>query len=605
VVRAHPTVPERKITEHSHQVTDKASLFVRPRYKRRYKWRLRMTALMRNKSGEYVARKGIPKDVRKEFERLYGTGWEARLTLPAHLTEAEAKAKHSEWLAEIETRIETLRAIAKGKGQPLTQMQAHALAGRWYHWFTRQYEDNPGTQEHWRELHDTLVWSVIYPHAPNEVLENPVADPTWEWAKAPEVREAVRPLIAQEARAASFLADEGIALNADAYALFVDAVADNLPHAFTLLERRAGGDYSPDVTPESFPPFVYGAAAQASGISCWALFEAFVMAKQPADSTVGRWRAVFLEMQLKFAAVGASGITEDNARSWIRGLINEERSALTVREVWLSSSRRVFSWGVDQKHVSKNPFTNVKVDVPKQVRTRETGKAFTPEEAQTILRAALACEKPKTPWERTKRWVPWLCAYSGARSGEITQLRGSDIAHRGSFHVMKLTPEAGTVKTGQVRVVPLHTHIIAQGFLEAVKQVGKGALFYNDRTPQRISTDPLKPSRSRAATARAHLGEWVRELGVTDPELSPNHAWRHTFKQIADRVGIPEKIHDAITGHAPASEGRKYGAPTVGDMAKALRKFPRYKLDEKSSPKGDGRVSRDGKHKRTRGTKKH
>jgi hypothetical protein len=65
--------------------------------------------------------------------------------------------------------------------------------------------------------------------------------------------------------------------------------------------------------------------------------------------------------------------------------------------------------------------------------------------------------------------------------------------------------------------------------------------------------------------------------------LSPTHAWRHTFKQIADRVGIPEKIHDAITGHAPASEGRKYGAPTVEDMAKALRKFPRYKVSDMSS----------------------
>ena len=142
-----------------------------------------MTALTRNKSGEYVARKGIPKDVRREYERLYGTGWEARLTLPAHLTEAQAKAKHGEWLADIETRIETLRAVAKGKGQPLTQMQAHALAGRWYRWFTKQYEDNPGDPEHWRDLHDTLIWSVIYPHAPDEVLENLAADPTWEWAK--------------------------------------------------------------------------------------------------------------------------------------------------------------------------------------------------------------------------------------------------------------------------------------------------------------------------------------------------------------------------------------------------------------------------------------
>jgi hypothetical protein len=70
-------------------------------------------------------------------------------------------------------------------------------------------------------------------------------------------------------------------------------------------------------------------------------------------------------------------------------------------------------------------------------------------------------------------------------------------------------------------------------------------------------------------------------------------------------VGIPERTHDAITGHAPSSEGQKYVTPTVEDLAKALKKFPKYKLDEQSSPKGDSRVSRDGKHKRTRGTKKN
>ena len=161
MVRAHPTVPDQKISKHFHEVADKAALFVRPPYKRRYKWRVRMTALTRNKSGDYVARKVIPKNVQQAYAKLYGVSWEVRLTLPAHLTEAEAKAKHGEWLAEIETRIEALRAAAKGKGQPLTQMQARALSGRWYHWFTRQYEADPGDPKHWRDLHDSLVWDVM------------------------------------------------------------------------------------------------------------------------------------------------------------------------------------------------------------------------------------------------------------------------------------------------------------------------------------------------------------------------------------------------------------------------------------------------------------
>jgi hypothetical protein len=85
---------------------------------------------------------------------------------------------------------------------------------------------------------------------------------------------------------------------------------------------------------------------------------------------------------------------------------------------------------------------------------------------------------------------------------------------------MTLTPEAGTIKTRQTRIVPIHEHIIEQGFLDVVRQVGSGPLFYNASEKPRAKADPLKPTRSRAATARAHLSDWVRELGVNDPEVN-------------------------------------------------------------------------------------
>jgi integrase len=72
------------------------------------------------------------------------------------------------------------------------------------------------------------------------------------------------------------------------------------------------------------------------------------------------------------------------------------------------------------------------------------------------------------------------------------------------------------------------------------------------------------------------LERW--KLGVADDELKPNHAWRHTFKQRADRAGISERMSDYITGHAQRTVGAKYGAATVEDMAAALEKFPRYDI---------------------------
>jgi integrase len=526
--------------------------------------------------GHWFARKVIPKDVREDYQRLFGVKREAHFKLPGDTPKHEAKARHGEFVSEIETRIATLRARRNGEGQPLTRLNAIALAGRWYSWFLSQHTDAPGTPRRWRELGEAFAHAVEC-HLPDDD-DRVHPDDDWIAMKASADFATLRPLIAEEARTAAFLASEGIALDRAAQDMFIDAVVDNFPRAVAVLERRANGDYSRDDTPDSFPPFTEG-PVRSAGVSCWELFGAYVTAIKPAPGTVGRWRCVFEEMQREFAEVGADGITEDAARKWIHGLITETRGARTVREIWLKAARRVFSWARQHKRIRQNPFKEVTVDVPRKVQTREEGRSFSAAEANTILRASLAYEKPTTPTQRARRWVPWLCAYSGARAGEITQLRGCDVEDRNGLYVMKLTPDAGTQKKGEIRVVPLHEHIIAQGFIEMVRQVGKGALFFNDRTPQQVSDNPLKPVRSRAATAREQLGAWVRKLGVNDPGISPNHAWRHVFKRIADESEIPEKMHDAITGHAQATEGRKYGPPGVAAMAEALKKFPRYSLD--------------------------
>jgi len=140
-----------------------------------------------------------------DYARLYGHKREAPLKLPAGTPRHEAKVRLGEWEAEIETRVATLRAKRNGAGQPLTKLNAIALAGRWYNWFVKQNEADPGPAKRWEELEDHFVWNVLHPEAPDSYLENPEADPHWEWSKEPDVRRAVRPQVAELARVASFL----------------------------------------------------------------------------------------------------------------------------------------------------------------------------------------------------------------------------------------------------------------------------------------------------------------------------------------------------------------------------------------------------------------
>ncbi|MGM4957816.1 tyrosine-type recombinase/integrase [Bradyrhizobium sp. 604_D8_N2_3] len=529
-----------------------------------------MAGLSKTSTGTYTARKAIPKDIRDAYAAKYGNAWEEKFRLNGGASPHEARARYGEWLADIETRIGSLRAAKKNGPQPLTRQNAYALSGRWYAWFIAQHEKDLCTPAHWRALADTLVWNVIRPHATEEYEERPRDDPRWDWQVHPDVRDEVRPAIAIEARTAAFLLEQGLSLTPDATNLFLDAVSDNLLPAFQRLEAMARGDYSPDAHQQVFPRFEE--ATGSTPVKAMELFQSWAKAVQPAEGTVYRWTAVFKEADQHFPDV--RNISFENARAWMKGLVNEDRSASTVAAAWRTALKTVFGWAVQERMIDNNPFPEVRISVPRRNIERET-KAFDENEIKTILAAALKCDDTKSYRERAFRWVPWVCAYSGARAGEITQLRAADIQQRNGSHFARLTPSAGKIKTRKARTVPLHEHLIAQGFLDFVERAEGRPLFY----PTPKGEVEGGPRHTPAERMRSQVGTWVRSLGIADREISPNHAWRHTFKAMAARVGIEELYSDAITGHSPASTGRAYTKPLPEDLAEALKKFPRYRLD--------------------------
>ena len=529
-------------------------------------------------NGGWTARKRIPKDVRAEYFRLHGKSSEEWFTVGPMLA-GDARREAHEWSAEIETRIANIRAATTGNGRSLSHMEALALAGEWYRWFVARYENEPGDPQRWEAAWVNLL-DDLEELAPKAVWESVHDGALWAWIQSEEAQPHALPVVADTAKTAQFLARRGLTLNNHARNLFLNFVLNEYLEAVDLLEQRANNDYTPDTRPERFPKFNLTKPTASSEATPWELFEGWVKASKRAPATVTRWRVVFLEMQKHFEGRTANSLTEDEVMDWLQKLITPERSAVTVSDVWRIAARTVFAWAVQQKKISSNPFAHVRITVPKRVLTRET-KAFRQEEIQAILSAALDVgDKPPSAFTAACRWVPWLCAYTGARAGEITQLRGKDLERHGSVYAIRITPEAGTVKTSAARVVPLHQDLVKQGFVKFVETSGNGPLFYSSSSARRETDDLTKPVRSRAVKTRERLAAWVRKLGVTDPNVSPNHGWRHTFKQIADRQGIGERMSDYITGHKQLTVGRGYGAPTLHDMAEALKKFPRYSTDQ-------------------------
>jgi integrase len=262
---------------------------------------------------------------------------------------------------------------------------------------------------------------------------------------------------------------------------------------------------------------------------------------------------VFKTLDAYLAGRDFDAVPDDEAQRWVTALVTKKRSASTVMNIWVTALKAVGSWAVKQRLIARNPFVDCSVPVPKKTRRRQT-RAFSTKEMRLILSNASAIKDTTRPAVAARRWVPWICAYPGARAGEITQLRGQDVVERDGINALRITPDAGSIKTREARTVTLHEHLITQGFLEFVNSKGKGSLFYY--AEQEVhKRDITNPKLSPAIRVRRRLGEWVRSIGVGDKEASPTHGWRHTFKQIADRHGIFRPRVGCDHGPRPRNRG--------------------------------------------------
>ncbi|MER9061390.1 hypothetical protein [Mesorhizobium sp. M0698] len=74
------------------------------------------------------------------------------------------------------------------------------------------------------------------------------------------------------------------------------------------------------------------------------------------------------------------------------------------------------------------------------------------------------------------------------------------------------------------------------------------------------------------------LAEFGRTF-VSDPNVAPNHDWRHRFKTIGMEAGIALRILDAIQGQAARTVADTYGEVTLRTMAGEIAKLPSYSLE--------------------------
>jgi integrase len=360
-------------------------------------------------------------------------------------------------------------------------------------------------------------------------------------------------------------------------------------HQLQLLEGRAG-----KTEDEAFSRDAYlldeqrkQADGQSFGpsLSLIGLFDEHVRESKLSPASEKSFRQKVLAFQRFLGHDDARRINKGDVSDWKDHLLARGQadgsplSAKTVGDTYLPAVKAALNRGVSSDRLVENVAAGVTV-AGKNKKKQLRQKGFKDAEVKQILSATLAQHRTSLP-EKAKlarRWIPWLCAYTGARVNEMSQLRGQDITNEDGIWCVRITPEAGGTKSGDARTVPLHPHLIDQGFLDLAKS-GDGPIFF-DPTQSRGGSSAHPQSKK----VGERLARWVREeIGITDPNVQPNHAWRHRFKTIARDVRMDREIADRIQGHAPRTEAEKYGEVSVKAIYREIRLIPKIELDDEGS----------------------
>ncbi|WP_165456268.1 DUF6538 domain-containing protein [Paracoccus sediminis] len=463
--------------------------------------------------------------------------------------EAEAKRRHAAELAKHHAHWE---AIRKGP-QPIPMRTIMALCGEFYRDWVTGLSQEPG---------EAGVWQQV------AAINAAISD------KQGEERQAVLGRW-YGASADGLLLRHGMLADDASRERLLDRLHDTVVRATETLSRRAGGDYGADPHEDRFPAPVRPVTSpekgsdEAKGKTLTGLFGAWEKQAKADGKPAATIRDFRQKVDDLIAFLRHDSIRDMQPADIVRWLdyLRDERglSGKTIGQKYLAAVRLMFSFAKSRAMGLGDPTEGLRVKAPKRQTTRDRG--FTDDEAKRILSAARAgvgvSDRMSDHMRRAIRWVPWVCAHTGARVTEITQLRRSDVLTVDGIPCIRITPEAGSVKTGSHRIVPLHPQLVREGFVRMAEAMPSGPLFH-------------APGKS-AKTTSGRIGGWVRDHAkVTDPALQPNHAWRHRLKTLSRDHDIAGEWADHLQGHSNPRAAEGYGERRVKALYREICKLPEY-----------------------------
>ncbi len=456
--------------------------------------------------------------------RTIRLGTHAKVTLSTR-DPAEAKRR----FAAVVEALDAFYASTRSGPVRMNHRQRQAVAGEVYKGLVAASADDPGSADHWREKAALLRQHVTEANSDPETRALAL-----EMLVAPTVDDA--------------LAARGLSVTEESRRELLDDAAHFLALAFRDAEAMARRDYTMRSVPtwtDSDPAASAPPKPDRDGLTFSAIIDEEERLRTLGKDAKGIPAATLAKFRRECASLAAHRGTDDATtlttaavRSWIEALQEEGRLSNRTIGNSLTDIGAVRRWGVRQNEAAfagaPDPFKGVRK--PGFEDAEAGARTYTMAEARTILKAA------RKEHRAERHWLPWLCAFSGARVQEVAGLRKEDFDQVDGIVYFRLTKAGGRSLKNKFseRRVPVHPSLKAEGLLDFVAAAPAGRLFI--------------------ARAAENVGKWVTaDLKIARPKLAPNHGWRHLFHDLCAAGGVSDSALNYLTGRTTGHSSESYG----------------------------------------------
>ena len=202
----------------------------------------------------------------------------------------------------------------------------------------------------------------------------------------------------------------------------------------------------------------------------------------------------------------------------------------------------LFRFAVDKEYLPLSPA----LDLNLNLQIAKEKASFSRTEVATLLSAVIALDKKYVQ----RKWIVLLAAYTGARLGEIAQLRYSDFKmdNENKIRYILIAKDAGSVKTSNaIRQVPIHSKLI---------DLGLDLFMSNSQGSERLFPDYYLKSKKISAW----FPSFMSGLGIPKnndfAQSRTFHSLRHSFITESRAKSQAINLIQSIVGHEKTSAGQ-------------------------------------------------